>query len=254
MPLPPPAPPAVLAERLRDCELKLPAIVHCARPCEKLWAYRGQPALQSAVCELRHPLSVHMRMPPFDLTAMAKAETLEMQIYQQWRRSLRGPLVMADVQRFVALCTSRDGDLRTAPVWIRAYDGRTQLAMVSAELASARWPDLLRQLAAGGLGNGMRAAVQLLALANNAHAFADGNGRLGRALFNFCLHRAGLRDGCYVPLKMLTVLSRGGYELRLREAELYGRWDGLYAYHSAAIKLYLWLGKQPSSPDQNEDV
>lgn len=254
MPLPPPSPSTTVALRLQACDAALPALQPCRLPCHQLWAHRGEPQMMAAVRQLRHRLSPHMRMPAMGLTALAAIEAEEAHIYQDWRRTVCWPLSMADVRRFITLCTGGDGAVRTTPVWIRSHDGRSQLPMVAADLSAERWAELLRQLAEGVVGVGTRAAVQLLALVNNAHAFGDGNGRLGRALFNFCLHQAGLPEECFIPLKTLTVLSRGGYEIRLREAELYGRWDGLYAYHCTAMEFYAWLGKQPATPDQNEDV
>lgn len=254
MPLPPPGPSREVAIRLQSCDSALPTLHPCALPCHQLWAQRQEPHMMAAMRQLRHPLSPHMRMPALDLTALAAVEANEARIYQEWRRTLCGPFSINDIQRFISLCTRGDGALRTTPVWIRSHDGRLQLPMVPADLSVERWAELTRQLADGAFGVGMRAAVQLLALVNNAHAFADGNGRLGRALFNLCLHQAGLPDECFVPLKTLTVVSRGGYEIRLREAELYGRWDGLYAYHCTAVDIYAWLGKKPATPDMTEDV
>lgn len=195
-----------------------------------------------------------MRMPALDLRVLGGLEENEALIYRQWRRTLSEPLTMPDVQHFIALSTGSDGGLRTRPVFFRSQDGRTLLPMVEARDAAERLAELLSRHADARPGHGVRAAVQMLALANNAHAFADGNGRLGRALFNFCLHRAGLPDTCFIPLKVLTVLSRGGYEMRLREAELYGRWDELYAYHCTAVELYAWLAQQAAMPNQDEDV
>lgn len=161
---------------------------------------------------------------------------------------------MDDIERFIALSTKGDGALRTGHLWIRAHDSHTQIRMVPAELGAARWRELMHEIAAGALKRGTRAAVQLLALTNNAHAFRDGNGRLGRALFNYCLHCSGLPDTCFVPLKTLAALSHGGYELYLREAELFGRWDGLYAYHCTAIDIYRWVGHQPATLELIGDV
>ncbi|WP_121037528.1 Fic family protein [Stenotrophomonas rhizophila] len=254
MPVPPPAPSAAVALRLQACDAALPTLQPCRLPCQQLWAHRGKPQMHAAARQLRHRLSPCMRMPALDLPRLAEIEAKEARIYQDWRRTVCWPLSMADVQRFIALCTGGDGALRTTPVWICSHDGHSQLPMVPADHSAKRLAQLLRLLADGAVGVGITAAVLVLALVNNAHAFCDGNGRLGRALFNFCLHRAGLPDQCFLPLKTLTVLSRGGYEIRLREAELCGRWDGLYAYHCTAMELYAWLGKQPATPDQNEDV
>jgi len=254
MPLVPPEPSAELKMRLQGCEIALSALQVCYRPCDQLWANRDKPPLRKAVHQLRHRLSPYMRMPALNLRMLGSLEESEALIYQQWRRTLSGPLSTPDVQRFIALSTGGDGGLRTRPVVLRSQDGRTLLPMVKARDAVERLAELLSRQVNVSPGHGVSAAVQMLALANNAHAFADGNGRLGRALFNFCLHRAGLPEACFIPLKVLTVLSRGGYEVRLREAELYGRWDGLYAYHCTAIELYAWLGQQPVMPVQNEGV
>ncbi len=254
MPMPPPPPCTTVALRLQACDVALPTLQPCRLPCQQLWAHRGKPQMHVAVQQLRHRLSPHMRMPALDLPKLAQIEAEEARIYHDWRRTVCWPLSMADVQRFIALCTGGDGALRTTPVWIRSHDGHSQLPMVPAHHSAERLAQLLRLLADGAVGVGMTAAVQVLAMVNNAHAFRDGNGRLGRALFNFCLHRAGLPDQCFLPLKTLTVLSQGGYEIRLREAELYDRWDGLYGYHCTTTELYAWLGEQPAAPDQNEDV
>lgn len=254
MPLVPPEPSAELKIRLQGCESALSALQPCYRPCDQLWANRDKPALREAVHQLRHRLSPYMRMPALSLLGLGNREESEALIYQRWRRTLSGPLSTPDVQHFIALSTGGDGGLRTGPVVLRSQDGCTLLKMVEARDAAERLDQLLSRLAEIGPGHGVSAAVQMLALVNNAHAFTDGNGRLGRALFNFCLHRAGLPEACFIPLKVLTVLSRGGYEVRLREAELYGRWDGLYAYHCTAIELYAWLGQQPVMPVQNEGI
>ena len=72
----------------------------------------------------------------------------------------------------------------------------------------------------------------------NVHPFGDGNGRVARVVFNWMmLERA--RRFAYLPLSELAALSDGGFLLRLREAQYFGRWNGLVQFiHLAASRLF----------------
>ncbi len=193
--------------------------------------------LADAVGRLRHPLSQHI---PLGLSASqwpVTKQIAEQSVYQDWLRTLGSTIEMSDVQRFVAVSTGGDGAFRTGRAWLRSPDGRSQTLLGDASEAADRLQRLLEVLGAGGLGSGVLQAVRALVLVNNAHPFPDGNGRLGRALFNYYLHLSGMSRECFIPLKWLSVLSRGGYEIRLREAELLGRWDGIVSYHCTAIAI-----------------
>jgi len=218
----------------------------CRETGQRVWECRVAPAVRSMLERLRHPLSAYVVPPTFDTDALDRAETEEARLYQRWRASFAEFPGLADLRSFIALSLGGSGSLRSTPVWLRSRDGQTRIPMVSAQAAIQRIAVLPGRLACGELGNGVLAAVRILALINNAHAFTDGNGRLGRALFNFCLHRRGMPTDCFIPLKTLAALSGGGYEIRLREAELLGRWDGLYSYHCTAVRLYARLGRTRS--------
>lgn len=73
-------------------------------------------------------------------------------------------------------------------------------------------------------------ATAALVLLTNAHLFSDGNGRLSRALFNYILHRAGLPVAVYIPVYELALRSRGGFLIRVRQAELRNAWNPLVEY------------------------
>ncbi len=253
MPMPPP-PAEQMAVLLRTADAALPAMYPCPRLTELLWARRSHPEVQEAQDRLRHRLSPHMQMPAVDVSKLAWAEQGEARLYRWWRSTVCGAVRIVDLRRFVAASTGGDGTPRTTAIWILSHDGRTRLPMVPAEAATERLEALLAWLARDELGVGTLRAVRALRLLNNAHPFTDGNGRLGRALFNFCLHDSGMPEACFVPLKSLAVLSHGGYEIRLREAELFGRWDGLLSYHCDAIDLYSWLGHAATRqrPDKEE--
>jgi hypothetical protein len=246
MPMPPP-PTEEKAGLLHVADEALPGLSPCPQATTVL--LRDSPAhanLHPSRQRLRHRLSTYIQMPDIDVTRLASAELAEAHRYRHWRSTVTGSLQVADLQRFVAVATGSDGALRSNQVWIRSHDGCTHLPMVSAADAAGRLVSLVEWLRKGALGSGMLRAVRALALLNNAHPFLDGNGRLGRALFNYCLHESGMPAACYVPLKTLAVVSHGGYEIRLREAELWGCWDGLLSYHCDAIDLYSWLGRLPA--------
>lgn len=79
-------------------------------------------------------------------------------------------------------------------------------------------------------------ATQILAFVVNAHAFVDGNGRTGRMLFNFALNRSGTELGIgYVPVYEAAFHARGGYEIRLRQAEIEREWNPLIAFFCELI-------------------
>lgn len=69
----------------------------------------------------------------------------------------------------------------------------------------------------------------------NAHTLPDGNGRLARAVFNLELGWAGLPQTAYVPLYSIMRIARGGFEVRLREAELLDRWLPITEFLAHAV-------------------
>ena len=69
----------------------------------------------------------------------------------------------------------------------------------------------------------------------NAHPFPDGNGRVSRIVFNAQVNQAAGGFG-YLPLYELSMMSSGGFIIRLRAAQYHGDWSGLADYvHQAAM-------------------
>lgn len=64
----------------------------------------------------------------------------------------------------------------------------------------------------------------------NAHPFINGNGRTSRILFNWLLRRGGMSAKVYLPLYEMIGRSQGGFQLRVRQAEIRGEWDGIVEY------------------------
>lgn len=72
----------------------------------------------------------------------------------------------------------------------------------------------------------------------NLHPFLDGNGRVARAFLHWSLGVCG-NDCAFLPLHEVSALSRGGYLIRLREAQYFGRWEPLISLmHNVARRLY----------------
>lgn len=92
-------------------------------------------------------------------------------------------------------------------------------------------------------------AILALVWMTHCHPFIDGNGRTARILFNMLLQRNAQIPRFYLPLYEMSSLSRRGYILCVREAELYGRWGPLFEYVRVAIALWfetLAAGENPS--------
>jgi len=67
----------------------------------------------------------------------------------------------------------------------------------------------------------------------NLHPFHDGNGRLGRFLLNYMWGRLPSK---YIPFSVIHGLSEGGYEIRLRLAQIFNEWDELIDYYFFILK------------------
>ncbi|HEL4265473.1 TPA: Fic family protein [Stenotrophomonas maltophilia] len=242
----PPAPSPRIDEQLRAADEILPELRECSLHLRQLWFDAPCASTRQITKCLCHRLSPYIQVFETDPQTMVLAEQAEERVYRQWRTSLNRTLQIEDFMNFVATATQGDGALRTTPVWISSQDGNEHVAMVSATEASDRLRTLVDWLNDGTLGEGTLRAVRALAMINNAHAFNDANGRLGRAVFNLCLHDHGMRETCFVPLSTFAVLSHGGYEIRLREAELLNEWEGLLSYHCDVISLYSKLDELPA--------
>jgi hypothetical protein len=100
-----------------------------------------------------------------------------------------------------------------------------QLAAIAEWLASAD-----RQVSA------YRAMGTLVAI-TNCHPLDDGNGRLSRIIANIVTWSEKPAI-LYVPWREIALFSRGGFILRVREAEIRGDWQPLARFMLAALEWW----------------
>jgi Fic/DOC family len=81
-------------------------------------------------------------------------------------------------------------------------------------------------------------AIIALVMITNCHPFPDGNGRAARAFFNALLDQKGPLGRLYLPLKEIAIFSRGGYIIRVRQAEIHGDWAPIADFIGAAGQLW----------------
>lgn len=82
-----------------------------------------------------------------------------------------------------------------------------------------------------------RATVAALAIVN-CHPLPDGNGRAARLTFNLIANPGHAPRDYYLPLHEIGVFSRGGYIVRLRQAELHGDWEPIAGFMLAAAGFW----------------
>ncbi len=80
-------------------------------------------------------------------------------------------------------------------------------------------------------------AICSLPIITNSHLFTDGNGRLSRALFNHILHRIGMSSDVYLPVYELMDASKGGFLIRLRQAEIQNEWEPFVLFMTNFIRF-----------------
>jgi hypothetical protein len=77
-------------------------------------------------------------------------------------------------------------------------------------------------------------AIFVYVLLLNSHVFNDGNGRLARVVFNLLVAKS---EQFYLPIYEIKEMSKGGYEIRLRRAEIFDDWNPICNFFDNCIKL-----------------
>jgi hypothetical protein len=82
-----------------------------------------------------------------------------------------------------------------------------------------------------------RAIVAMLVILN-CHPLRDGNGRTSRIAFNRIVRPGTQAFGYYLPLYEIGILARGGFVIRMRQAELHGDWTPIAEYVLEAARFW----------------
>lgn len=139
--------------------------------------------------------------------------------------------------RMVSEVTGRASFLRTGRMQIQSHDGSSSVELPSGNIVHQQFNKIAEYLGRPDSQMPIVRATLLLTSILNAHPFADGNGRLSRMLFNFEMKRARTDLVGYIPIFSAMRHSRGGYEVRLRQAEIFNKWDPLVRYFCRVIDI-----------------
>jgi hypothetical protein len=200
------------------------------------------PDTEGAFESLRHPLSDHFlalnpRSGAADRSVAEAAAAADVD-----RREFESSL--GDAVRFEALLQKLNARVvdghrgfRLNEAGLRPDRRGTAVLFPAPEQVPIQLDRLRHALSLTLPANAPWAAILALAMLTNAHPFADGNGRVSRMIFNLCLRAGAARELPYIPLYELFYRSRGGYEIRLRDAELNSNWDGFCNFMSDVISV-----------------
>ncbi len=84
-------------------------------------------------------------------------------------------------------------------------------------------------------------ALLALMLITNCHPFIDGNGRSARILFNALLSQNCEHVRVYIPVREFAEFSRGGYLIRMRQAEIRGDIEAILDFFASIVHYWLNL-------------
>lgn len=199
----------------------------------------GDAAPLEAMLALRHPLCTRMSPPP-DWGVDDRSRTESATFAQALPRYLAFAS-RCDADGMLALVVEANagvarGTLRRAGMSLGGVGASAAIRFEGADAAEKRLACIAGALA------GPRPAIPGLAFACwayvlllNAHPFSDGNGRVARVVFNLELARMGMPPRSYLPIFLAMRRSAGGYEIKLREAEIHGRWGGIARFMCDSI-------------------
>lgn len=201
----------------------------------------GDGAALETMLALRHPLCARMA-PPADWGSDDRSHAE----FASFAQALPRYLAFAsrhDAAAMLELLVAIDagaarGAVRRTGMSLEGVSASAMIRFEGADAAGQRLAWIAATLAAARPGlPGIAFACWAYVLLLNAHPFSDGNGRVARILFNLELARMGMPAGSYLPIFLAMRRSAGGYEIKLREAEIQARWRGIVRFMCDAILI-----------------
>lgn len=190
---------------------------------------------------LRHYLSDYISR---NTTAESKIDrcALEFPAYLSYRHRLMAELatdkgditpLLLDIARCAA---SPSVYQRSNDIYISPDMNNNVIVLPSADAALNQiqmLPELYREYASRPVLCATLCMVTVL----NSHFLSDGNGRLSRILFNSIIFH-NIESDHYIPLHEFFITSDGGFEIRLRMAEIQSKWHDIIGMMSSIITLF----------------
>ena len=184
---------------------------------------------------IHHVLSC--KFPPVEERIILDASRSEFAVCRAQR-----PLIVRDPKaalRAVARDMTGTGAYREIGVATSADPKGRFVVFPKVEHIEPQLDTLVAFLAASGETPRAFRAMVALAMITNCHPFRDGNGRTARIMFNALLSGHTRKQRSYVPLREIAHYSRGGFIIRLRQAELRGEWAPLARFLMLSCRFWL---------------
>lgn len=196
--------------------------------------------MPSAECAatLQHPLSRHFPHPHDANLQRSEAEWTVLTRYHHAIAGLVTGQPIGRVVQAIAQHVAGSGDFRRTRAQTAADSAGRYFRYPASDQIPRRMEELGEVLASPADRPDAFDAVMTLVAVSNLHPFRDGNGRVARVLFNGLLQRRQANPSCYLPLHPLALLSRGGFVVRIRLAEIRGEWLPLIQFLNAATRLW----------------
>lgn len=189
---------------------------------------------EKAICleSLEHSLSAHwLSRRPKGWAAGKPNTELERLIFLKHNKTICETLNVGSDKEFFSVLKEVCGmavglpcvEFRTTPVCLDADIDGTSVQFPDSRMINHYLAELF-EAARKSKFSRMATAIFCLVCFLNIHPFRDGNGRCARLLFNAILTSDSVQDPAYFPLNEFIKRTKGGFEIRLRSAELFRDW------------------------------
>jgi Fic/DOC family len=180
----------------------------------------------------------------------------ELIVQDLYRHRLRACLVSSrsfneTTSSMVSELLGRKVQLRRSGAGLEADAGGVIIRFCPPAEVPALVDELHSTINASSLNPAMKAVFMLVSLLN-IHPFEDGNGRCARIWFNTMLE-IGYGGRFLLPLRVFAEMSCGGFEMRMRDAEINGRWQPLVDYLAVVLEISNSAMRTRESVDTNHE-